>query len=187
MTTLRLTTLLLLAALTCWGDSTTTNSPSANDAAWTTSDNAHSQSDTYSEGTFNVTVSYTGFGFSGLTGTIDGVTVAWDAFKDGTLNNTLDVNLLNAGTCSLKASGVLATSDTDSYTSMGSTSDTWSCTALTPAAVNSSSFGVSVNATKSSGPNPNAASWNLDHIRVTVEYTPAAAGKRKVVVVSGDD
>lgn len=181
----RLLIIFLLCAVLLLATTAGPNSPSTNDSGWLNSGNAHTQTDTYAEGDFGQAVQYTNFGFSvGASSTIDGVTVEIDAFKDGTRNNTIQEDLLGAGTCTQKETGVMSTSDTDSYHAEGGAADTWGCTALTGTAVDSTSFGVTITGGKSSGPNPVADSYNLDHVRITVDYT-TSGGKRRVMVMSG--
>jgi hypothetical protein len=107
--------------------------------------------------------------------------VETDSYKTGTKNNTIIYNLLNVGTCTLKESAILDTTDTDTYTEFGGATDTWSCTALTEANVESSSFGVHVEGDKDGGANPDAGSYHLDHLRVTVYYT-APSGAQVIVI-----
>ncbi len=176
---------LLIALIVCaplWA-ATETNSPTANAAVWTDAGNAHTQNDALATGDIAQTESYTSFGFSiGAGSTVDGIRVLYDAHRNPTdKNNTLEFNLLNVGTCTLKETGVLADSDTDAYRTEGSTSDTWSCTALTGANVDNSAFGVSVTGAKSTGQNPDADSYKLDHVEIIVEYTEAS-GVRRVII-----
>ncbi|MDP4010377.1 MAG: hypothetical protein Q8P37_00750, partial [Candidatus Spechtbacteria bacterium] len=106
--------------------------------------------------------------------TIDGVTVEIDNHKTGTNTNRLIVNLLNAGTCT--AVNLTQDSVDDStYDVLGGATNTWSCTALTQANIVSSAFGVTITASKVSGPNPAAGTWFVDHVRVTVNFTAADA------------
>lgn len=180
----------LLSSVILIADSEGPNNPSADSGGWSSStSNAYTQSDTYANtGVDGDIQTYTGFGFSIPSGaTIDGVTVEYDAFKTGTRNNTFRFNLVNVGTCTSKETGVLATSDTDTYGTEGGTSDTWSCTSLTVTNVNSSSFGISVELDRAGGPAPASLSWTPDHFRVTVEYTPAATGRSRMMFVGGDD
>ena len=166
------------------------NSPTVsanNSPAWTDPDNMHSQGTGNAAGDFADDVDQITYSFSAVTGTVDGVTVEFDCHKTGTRNNIIRVNLLNVGTCTLKNTGILTTTEDDTYNeTLGSSSDTWSCTDLTAANVNNSAFGISVLAQKSGGANPVAGSYLVDHVRITVDYT-AAGGKRRVMtMVIGD-
>ncbi len=173
----------LLIAFPLWADSTSATSPTADDSGWLNSSNGYSQNDTDAEGDFSQVVQYTTFGFAlGGGATPTGVTVESDIWRDGTRNNTIEVDLLNVGTCTSKETGVVGTSDTDFYEVLGSTSDTWSCTALTQANVDSSSFGVSITGAKTSGANPVDDSYNLDHVRVTIEFTAGGGGSTFMLV-----
>jgi len=155
---------------------------SANDA-WTNSANMNAQDGAQATANYNQSVDKITFGFSAVTGTVNGVLVEMDEHKTGTRSNTLVVNLLNVGTCASKTL-TMDTTDDSTYDPLGGSADTWSCTALTPANVNSSSFGVTLNANKSGGANPLNGTYNVDHVRVTVTYTPAAARNRAVVIAS---
>jgi hypothetical protein len=173
----------LIAAVTpAFADSEGPKSPtaSANDA-WVNSANMNAQDGTSAQdGGFNTSVDKITFGFSTVSGTINGVLVEIDEHKTGTRNNTLVVNLLNAGTCTAKTLTMDATDDS-TYDSLGGSSDTWSCTNLTAAGVNNSAFGVTINANKGSGATPSTGTWNVDHVRITVTYTPASARNRVIV------
>jgi hypothetical protein len=189
--TISLFLLALLCATAAWllANSSGPNSPATsqnNSPAWTNPDNMHAQDDTPADGDLNDSVDQVNLGFAGLSGTINGVLVEIDAYKDSTRNNNITANLLNVGTCTAKATAVLPTSDTDTYQQLGGSTDTWACTALTPANVNSTSFGVNILATKSGGANPSAGTYHVDHVRITVYYTVSAPKKRRarVIVVS---
>ena len=173
---------LLLFAGGAFADTEGPRSPtaSANDA-WTNSANMNAQDGTSATGNYLAAVDKITFGFSTVTGTVNGVLVEIDEHKTGTRANTLDVNLLNAGTCTLKTV-TMDTTDDSTYDSLGGAADTWSCTALTAAAVNNSAFGVHITASKSGGASPVDSSYNVDHVRITVTFTPA--GTRNRVSVS---
>ena len=181
---LAITLLLTLASLLLWAADTGVTNPIAHDSGWTNSQLAFTQTDTYANGSLSDVVQYTTFGFSIPGGsTIDGVFAETDAYRTGTRNNVLTLNLLNVGTCTEKTGVVLPLSDTDTYEEFGGASDTWVCTVLTAANVNSSSFGVSITAQKDGGPGPGAGSYYLDHIRVTVTYTESGGSRKRVVVM----
>lgn len=158
-----------------------------NSPAWTDPDNMHSQASGNATGDFNDDVDQITFGFSAVSGTVDGVTVELDCHKIGTRNNILRVNLLNVGTCTLQDTGIITVTEDDAYNeSLGGASDTWSCTALTAANVTNANFGVSVLAQKAGGANPLDASYLVDHVRITVDYTPAGGKRRVMTMVIGD-
>ena len=188
----RVLLLALLLAIAARADTEGPNSPTVstnNSPAWTSPDNMHSQGTGNATGDFNDDVDQITFGFSAVTGTVDGVTVEIDCHRTGTRNNVIRVNLLNVGTCTLKNSGILTTTEDDTYNeTLGSSSDTWSCTSLTAANVNNANFGVSVLAQKSGGANPLTGTYNVDHVRITVDYTPAAGINmhRRRVIRIGD-
>jgi hypothetical protein len=112
--------------------------------------------------------------------------VETDSYKTETKSNTIIYNLLNVGTCTLKESAILDTTDTDTYTEFGGATDTWSCTALTEANLESSSFGVSVEGDKDGGANPADGSYHLDHLRVTVYYTEAGEAGQVIIIARRD-
>ena len=177
---IRVLLVVLLCCMPLWADSEGPNDPSADGSVWTDPSFAYSQSDTYATaGADGDTELYTDFGFSiGSGSTVNGITIEYDGIKSGGANNTFRFNVLGAGTCTSKETGILATSDTDDYTdTQGGTSDTWSCTALTGTAVDNAAFGVSVEADRAGGSPPSAGTWELDHVRIIVEFTAAAAGQ----------
>lgn len=184
--------ILLFALFSAFGLAATEgpNSPTVsanNSPAWTTPDNMHSQASGNATGDLSDDVDQITFGFSAVSGTVDGVTVEFDCHRTGTRNNILRVNLLNVGTCALKDTGILTTTEDDTYNeTVGSSSDTWSCTALTAANVTNANFGVSVLAQKFGGPNPPAGSYFIDHVRVTVDYTTSGGKRRVMTMVIGD-
>ena len=181
--TIALTILFFVLAVVARADTEGPNPPTVstnNSPAWTSPDNMHLQSSGNATGDFNDDVDQITFSFSAVSGTVDGVTVEFDCHKTGTRNNVLRVNLLNVGTCTLKNTGILTTTEDDTYNeTVGGASDTWSCTALTAANVTNANFGVSVMAQKAGGANPVAGSYLVDHVRVTVDYTPADGGNQR--------
>jgi len=176
--------LICVFALWLWAATEGPNSPTVqqNDT-WTNSVNMETQNDTSADGDFGDDVDQITFGFSAVTGTVDGVTFEVDGFKDSTRNNSIRADLLNVGTCTPQETGILGGSDTDTYLTLGGASDTWACTALTDTNVTNANFGVMVHADKAGGPNPVAGTYHVDHVRLTVDYTPAAAGggKRRII------
>ncbi len=184
----RLATLALLVLFVVVGraDTEGPNSPTTqgtNSPAWTNPEEMETQNDTNADGDRLDLVNQETLAFSAVSGTVDGVTVEIDWFKDDTDNNCLTVNLLNVGTCTSKNTAVGDTSDTDSYLTLGGAADTWSCTVLTATNVTNAAFGVSILATKcGGGANPGAGTYHVDHVRATVDYT-LAGGKRRVMVI----
>jgi hypothetical protein len=78
--------------------------------------------------------------------------------------NITTVKLVKAGSIvgNNKASGSLSTSDTDTYTTFGGSSDLWGIT-LTPSDVNASNFGVVIGFTGSGGDE----NYTTEYLKVT--------------------
>ncbi len=160
--------------------------------AWTNPNRvvASDDSKANASSTANVTTHYlkaTNFGFTVPAGaTINGVTVEIERM---TTNNTaarktIDniVKLVKGGVISGtdKADTVSKWPITDAYATYGGAADLWGLT-LAYTDVNAADFGVAISAnTTSDGAAVNA---RIDHIRITIDYT-AAAGGRRVFVVS---
>jgi len=101
--------------------------------------------------------------------TIDGITVEIErntsllaSVSDTTVKLYLPDNSLSATNQSAGA----AWSTSDAYATFGGASDTWGQT-LTPMQVNDLNFGVVISATAAL-----AATASIDHVRMTVNYTP---------------
>lgn len=162
-------------------------------AAWSNVDNAKTQNDTDATmSTGNTNSHYlkaTNFGFSVPVGaTIDGIVVEIDRHEAG------------AGTCKdvevkiVKADGSIGTenkgdtvnawptSDTDTYKSYGAVDNLWSET-WSAANINDSDFGVVLAVYDSQARIGVQAA--VDHMRITVYYTEAAAGETRAVKISG--
>ena len=156
--------------------------------AWTTVDNAKTQSDTYAQvvAFSSLQTHYlkaTNFGFTIPAGaTINGITVEIERLGGGGgLDNVQDnaVKLVNgAGTVVGDNKAVVGDwnegGDVDSYQTYGGAADDWNAS-LDDTDINDADFGVVITGdiTYSGGP-PGVA--QIDHIRITVEYTEAAAG-----------
>lgn len=115
------------------------------------------------------------FGFS-TSGTIDGIQVEvinWTTAGGGQYE---DVILKTAASTRVGAdkeasSVAIPTSDPGStYASWGGSADTWSAS-LTSTQVNNSGFGVELCYQATA----NNSTMNVDHVRITITYTPAAA------------
>jgi hypothetical protein len=160
------------------------------DTAWTDPDNAKVSDNVYA--TRNGDGSYyshylkaTNFGFSIPTGaTINGILVEIE--KKASANGTgIKDNLVvivksdgTFGTTNKAIAGNWATSDT--YYSYGSSTDLWGEN-WTPAGINNANFGVAFSVWIYN------AAWiaSVDHIRITVYYTGAAAGPAKLKTWNG--
>jgi hypothetical protein len=150
-----------------------TNSP-----AWTNPQNMEDNEGTnLATGDLGDIVNQETFGFTTShvpsNATIVGITVAIDAKKTGTRNNSAILNLLNVGTCTSKESTAWTTSEA-TYT-LGGSADTWSCSNVTVSNVTSAAFGVSVQADSTGGAGPSAGTYLVDYVAVTIHYTAPVA------------
>ena len=114
----------------------------------------------------------TNYGFSiPITATISGITVSVERSVNRTdRGNVVDLamRLVKAGTIqATDRSTTTAYTTTDTYEAHGGTSDLWGTT-WTPAEINSTNFGAAFAATKAATQN---VTVNVDHIRISVEYT----------------
>lgn len=153
---------------------------------WTNPGNAVSSNNTYAsmagvtDETIEDYLKATGFGFSIPDGTIDGIVVEIDGRAvggDTTACNTsaaLVINgLINANYAKPGATWVPDAGE--STLTFGTSSDDWDggvATQLTPADINDADFGVAFTANTANA----ATTFEVDHIRITVHYTPAASG-----------
>ena len=163
------------------GSTTSSSTPTAetppttqgtNSPAWTNPQNMEDNEGTnLATGDKADMVNQETFDFSSIPAdaTIVGVTARIDAKKTGTRNNSAILNLLNAGTCTAKETTAWTTSEA-TYT-LGTASDTWSCTALTATNVKNAAFGASVLADKTTGADPASGSYLVDYVALTVNYT----------------
>jgi hypothetical protein len=118
------------------------------------------------------------FGFT-TSGTIDGIQVEvlnWTTqntaqYEDVVLGTSLGTRV---GDDKEDSTVLIDSSDTGSYDSWGGASDTWNAS-LTSAQVNASTFGVEFCYQAQA----NETQIAIDHIRVTVTYTPAVGGTTK--------
>lgn len=146
---------------------------------WSTASNSQTQDDTYATtalaaGGISHYLEVSNFGFSiPSTATIMGVVVEVDKFKQtggGTCQDNA-VRLSKAGTVtgtSQAAGGNWASTDTDAYTTYGSSSNLWGVN-LTGDDVSASTFGIGFSAKE--GQSENSATCAIDHIRMTVYYS----------------
>ncbi|MBI2595268.1 glycosyltransferase [Candidatus Daviesbacteria bacterium] len=174
--------------------STGPNSPSscADDGAvgtltWTNDSNATAQDDQTAvmQGTDNGTSEYeecVGFSFNlAPTDTVAGVLLEADIYSSGTSTRPIidnSVKLSQAGTITgndQATTDAWPTSDTDTYTSWGSSSNLWGVS-WTPADINDPNFGAGISARKTTTAG-NPGTGKIDHVRMTVYYTPAAAAQ----------
>lgn len=117
------------------------------------------------------------FGFTGLSGTIDGIEVevyGWDTVAGPanftTVQLTTDSGATLEGTN--QAAGALSSTDDDVYDTFGGAADNWGGV-ITAAEAMTTGFGVSICWTAGA----NDTEVNIDHIRMTITYTPAVGGQ----------
>ena len=182
---MRLLILVLMATITLCADSEGPNSPASEDGGgWNNAFRVFVQDGSESTGSFNDNTVFSNFSFSIPTSaTIDGLLIEIDAHHTGTDENSITSNGANVGICTAKETAELPTVESDNYISLGGASDTWSCPSLTPANVNSSSFGARIIASKVGGSDPGISTWRLDHIRVTVFFTEAGTTFQRFISV----
>lgn len=155
------------------------NDASAGDVAWSTPTNIASSDDSYATSAIGSlqTTQYlvaTGFGFSIPAGaTINGITVEIEKSRTGLGSvNDLAVRIVKGGVIgSTDKSNATAWPTTDAYTTYGSSSDVWGET-WTSTDINASNFGVMIRGTNNAA---RSATARVDHIRITITYTPATA------------
>jgi len=118
------------------------------------------------------------FGFTGLSGTIDGIEVTvygWETVSGvaptfTTVQLTTDSGATLEGTN--QAAGALSTSDDDVADVFGGAADNWGGV-ITPTEAMTTAFGVSMCWTAQA----NDSEANIDYVTMTITYTPAAAGE----------
>lgn len=158
---------------------------SGSTTSWTNTGNAAASDNTYTAATNNLPgnggftdyFQATNFGFTIPSGaTITGITVEIEDFDDdnGASGRARDnkVMIVKGGvirTTDNSINSFWATSDPNSYTTYGSSSDLWGET-WTAADINSSNFGFAISA-KRQGGGGMACFPTIDHIRITVNYT----------------
>ncbi|TAK57869.1 MAG: hypothetical protein EPO24_09380 [Bacteroidetes bacterium] len=117
-----------------------------------------------------------GFGFTSVTGTVDGILVEIEerAVTGGAYEQTIKV--VKGGTIqgTNKSTGANLPV-TDTYVSYGGAADLWGLS-WTAADITAADFGCVIS-TNSAG----VASTRIDHIRITVTYTAAASGTKRRV------
>lgn len=150
---------------TDWGDAARIN---ASDDDWAA----------ISLGEFNLAyyLLATGFGFAiPGTATIDGIEVEVER-KASAVSSVFDneFHLIKAGVVDYSVNRAKAGTwpTTEAYESYGGSSDMWG-KAWTPAQINASDFGVALDCFNVATAGADAF---VDHVRITVHYTPAAGG-----------
>lgn len=162
--------------------------------SWGTPDNAKTSNDTYTSsfafydtgGPTNDKTQYliaTNFGFSRVSGdTIDGIQCEVECNTDNTSGVSLTTRLLRTGTFYGAYQFPTIPFNEPSYSSVGGGSNLldfnegWS-------EINDSTFGFGTEVSADSGPDPNSSSPNIDHVRLTVYYTPAATGGHDLLLL----
>lgn len=149
---------------------------------WTSATNIYTSNDAdaNANGSGAFTTDYlhaTNFGFSIPTGsTIDGIVVEIEkAFTTSGNDTGADNSVLiikgGSRTGTNKASGTNWGS-TDAYATYGTSTDLWGTT-WTAADINSSDFGVALQAAASKSGGPDTNNFYVDHVRITIHYTPS--------------
>ena len=165
--------------------------------AWTTPDNAKVSDNIYTTAVMTVNVNNhpshylvaTNFGFSIPTGaTINGILVEFERYKNaGGITDNI-VKLVKGGVISgndkantlADAWGAGSGNERyDPYPSSGASTDLWGLT-LTPSDINASNFGVAISAEYTGGTTGTAL---VDHIRITVYYTPLTSGNNNLIAL----
>ncbi len=163
---------------------TTANDNSVGSTAWSNTGNATTSNNTYAsatiqEGTASNYLKATNFGFSIPAGsTINGISVDVER-KDV---ETTDKVSIQDNAVRIVKGGVVGSTDrssgtdwptTDTYATYGSTSDTWG-ESWAASDINSTDFGyaISAQAIRSGGPPGSTEDAHIDHVRITVHYTP---------------
>ncbi|HEX5455988.1 MAG TPA: hypothetical protein VFW77_01340 [Candidatus Saccharimonadales bacterium] len=176
-----------------------TNDTGTGSAAWTnpgnvlSSDNSRATVSLSNGGTSNYTKA-TGFGFSIPSGsTINGITVGVERSEANTNgNNTcLDnaIRIVKSGTIgSTDKSNATTWPTTDTYVNYGGSSDLWGQT-WTYSDVNASNFGFAISAknNRSGGPPSASETCQVDHIRITVDYTTITANQNSYGLFGNQD
>jgi hypothetical protein len=153
--------------------------------SWTNPSNATASDNSYAVATFTVasTTHYlkaTNFGFSIPAGAnINGIQIDVERKRvSGAIQNST-VKLVKSGTVvgNNKNATNVNWSTTESYVTFGSSSDLWGTT-WTASDINDSTTGFVISATSDG-----AGEADVDHIRMTVTYTPASTG---AFLIGGD-
>lgn len=160
---------------------TAVDDSSVGTAQWFTPGDALTSNDLYAAAPLgsNETSHYlkvTNFGFSIPAGNVvNGVLVEYEVSASGGVTNDNSVRLVVGGTItgSDRATGTIWPA-ADTYLSRGGSSDNWGLS-LTASDVNASNFGVAISAHAGAG----GDEADIDHVRITLTYTPAAPAGRK--------
>lgn len=150
-------------------------------AAWSTPSNVTTDDDSWSTANLESGVNSqqlvaTQFGFSIGSATINGISVQVRSRRVtvGTTDPddmTLSVRLRNSSGTLVGSTKTISPGTTAGATTLGGSSDTWSAS-LTDSDINSSNFGVEINATSIGDDDV-----EIDYIRVTIDYTSTASAK----------
>ncbi len=112
------------------------------------------------------------------TATVDGIVAEFERNTTGAVADSR-VRIVKGGAIgATERSAGAAWAVADQYDSFGSSSDKWGET-WTPADINASNFGVALSAVVASG------FAQVDHVRITVYYTPADPGVVKNMTLLG--
>ena len=176
-----------------FGDATSALSPgtvvsdsTVGTVAWFAPDRAKVNDNSYTEallgaGEISHYLKATNFGFSIPTGvTINGILVEIEEVSDDGTADDNEVKIIKSdGTLGTqnKAVGGSSFPSNPTYISYGSSSDLWGET-WTAEDINDVDFGTVISAI-------GAGNANVDHIRITVTYVPAAGGATQVMQRSG--
>lgn len=119
----------------------------------------------------------TNFGFSiPASATIDGIVVEIEKAFTSSGNDTgadNSVLIIKGGTRTGNDKALAGNwTSTDAYYTYGTSSDLWGTT-WTATDINSSTFGVALRAAASKAGGPDTNNFYVDHVRITVHYTPA--------------
>ncbi|HEX9779638.1 MAG TPA: hypothetical protein VGB20_00305 [bacterium] len=187
-----LSTLMLCGSATVvFADSTGPNSPgtladdssNGGDVAWTSPGNAASSNDSYATAALNTDIApsstyikATNFGFSIPAGsTIDGIVAGVERKVSGagTVSDGA-VRIVKGGTIGSTDRATATTyPSSDTYEDHGGSTDLWGET-WTVSDINASDFGVAFSSIATTG----IDTVSVDHIRITVHYTPATVSGR---------
>jgi hypothetical protein len=143
----------------------------------TTSNNSYASVSLAKEAISNY-LTATDFGFSiPTTATIDGIVVEVERYATNSVVNDSSIKIIKGGSVvgNEKSTGASwQTSDNDTYVSFGGSADLWGTT-WTAADINASNFGVAISAVNNKSGPPETYSAYVDHVRITVYYTPTEA------------
>lgn len=159
---------------------TTVDDATVGNIAWTNPNNSQASDNVYATSQLDPLgpdlshyLKATNFGFTIPTGsTILGITVEIEISKavgPGTTMADNSCKIVKGGTISGNENkSVTAYTTTDTYLTHGSASDLWGLTWVV-SDINASNFGVAIS---SNSTGANVATAQIDHIRITVTYTP---------------